>query len=87
MNGRVSVALIVFCTLPFFWLASEQHYQSCVGTANARYPAGIGAVMESVPSGGIPGMDAKDYAPVSGASDINQKKRAAALNKCSLLPV
>jgi hypothetical protein len=66
-RGPVRIALIValaLVALSLVWIASEQHYRSCIARAQARYPA--------VP---VSAFNRKDVGPVK-VSFVNERMKA-----------
>jgi hypothetical protein len=70
-SGLVAIAVVVTVALvvvSLVWIASEQHYRSCIASAQARYPA--------VP---VSAFNRKDVGPVK-VSFVNE--RAKAVDDC-----
>jgi hypothetical protein len=64
----VVIAAVVLVAVSVVWIASEQHYRSCVASAQARYPA--------VP---VSAFNRKDVGPVK-VSFV--KERTKAVESC-----
>jgi hypothetical protein len=60
----VVVAAVVLAVISLVWIASEQHYRSCVASAEARYPA--------VP---VSAFNRKDVGPVK-VSFVSERTKA-----------
>jgi hypothetical protein len=58
------IAALALVAISLVWIASEQHYRSCIASAQARYPA--------VP---VSAFNRKDVGPVK-VSFVNERTKA-----------